>query len=131
MRNQTLNIFWKDVRQHRWEIVLSVAIIVAYAWREVRQSRLQGVMVYDSSFFLLQWLGLLVVVGWAFLIVRSVQAECLVGDRQFWVTRPYEWKKLLAAKLLFVLAFVNVPLLILQIFLLLKAGFLPTSYVPG
>lgn len=54
-----------------------------------------------------------------------------MGDRQFWVTRPYEWKKLLAAKLLFVFAFVNVPLLFLQVFLLLKAGFPPTRYVVG
>jgi len=26
--------------------------------------------------------------------------ESLVGDRQFWITRPYEWKKLLTAKAL-------------------------------
>jgi len=29
-----------------------------------------------------------------------VHAESLVGDRQFWITRPYEWKKLLTAKAL-------------------------------
>jgi hypothetical protein len=65
------------------------------------------------------------------LILRSSYAECLVGDRQFWVTRPYEWKQLLAAKLLFAAAFVNVPLLTLQVFLLVMAGYLPTAHLSG
>ena len=54
-----------------------------------------------------------------------------MGDRQFWVTRPYEWKKLLAAKVLFGLTFVNLPLLVLDVFLLAKAGFRPTDYIVG
>ncbi len=130
MKNQVAHIFRKDVRQHWREIVLSVTIIVAYAWHEVTRSLTSAYALYDFS-FLAQTLPLLVVVAWAFLILRTSHAECLVGDRQFWVTRPYEWKKLLAAKLLFVLVFVNVPLLILQIFLLLEAGFPITPYVPG
>ncbi len=130
MKNQVAHIFRKDVRQHWREIVLSVTIIVAYAWHEVTRSLTSAYALYDFP-FLAQTLPLLVVVAWAFLILRTSHAECLVGDRQFWVTRPYEWKKLLAAKLLFVLVFVNVPLLILQIFLLLEAGFPITPYVPG
>jgi hypothetical protein len=34
-----------------------------------------------------------------------IHAEALVGDRRFWLTRPYEWKKLLGAKALFLLVF--------------------------
>lgn len=130
MRNQILHIFRKDVRQHWREIVLSFAIIVAYAWHEVTRSPTSGYAAYDFS-FLSQTLPLLVVVAWAFLIVRVVQEESLVGDRQFWVTRPYEWKRLLVAKLLFVLIFVNIPFFILQIFLLVNAGFPPTLYIAG
>ena len=63
--------------------------------------------------------------------MRVVQGEALVGDRQFWVTRPYEWKQLLAAKMLFALVCVNLPLLLLDIFLLAKAGFTPSHYVLG
>jgi hypothetical protein len=70
-------------------------------------------------------------VFWMFLIVRVVQGESLVGDRQFWVTRPYDWRKLLLAKALFVLVFVNLPFFVLDIFLLAKAGFRPASYLPG
>src|SRR5260370_33162319 len=47
---------------------------------------------------------------WAFLIIRAVQGESLVGDRQWWVTKPYDWWNLLAAKLLFILIFISVPL---------------------
>jgi hypothetical protein len=72
-----------------------------------------------------------VVVSWALLILRSSHAECLVGDRQFWVTRPYEWKQLLAAKLLFVAVFVDLPLLILQVFLLVMDGYQPASHISG
>ena len=130
MRNQVFHILRKDIRHHWGEIALSVAIIVAYAWHEVTPSTTTAYALYGFS-FLSQTLPLLLVVAWAFLILRALQAECLVGDRQFWVTRPYEWKKLLAAKLLFVLVFVNVPLLILQGFLLLRAGFPLASYISG
>jgi len=78
--------------------------------------------------------GLVVVllpIAWSFLIVRAIQGESLVGDRQFWITRPYEWKKLLASKVLFVLIFVNLPLLILDICLLARAGFTPANYIVG
>jgi hypothetical protein len=55
----------------------------------------------------------------------------LVGDRQFWITRPYEWKKLLAAKILFLVLFVNIPYFIVDVILLRAAGFPPVSYIPG
>jgi hypothetical protein len=130
MKNQVVHIFRKDIHQHWREIALSFAIIVAYAWPEVTETKAWPYIPYA---FPLQWelVPLLVVVSWAFLILRSSHAECLVGDRQFWVTRPYEWKQLLAAKLLFVAVFVNVPLLILQVFLLVMDGYKPTSHIPG
>ena len=64
-------------------------------------------------------------------MIRVVQGESLVGDRQFWITRPYEWPKLLGSKIAFVLVFVCVPLLVLQIVLLRSAGFHPANYVTG
>jgi hypothetical protein len=51
------------------------------------------------------------------------QGENLVGDRQFWVTKPYDWKKLLAAKVLFMLAFVSLPALIAGSVLFAEGGF--------
>ncbi len=133
---QAFHIFRKDVRRYWLEITASLALMVAFGWFEVRGwwgdqgSVAVGVAFFGRDF----WPGAvsaLVPVAWFFLIIRIVQGESLVGDRQFWITRPYEWPKLLASKTAFVLAFVGVPLLVLQVVLLRSAGFHPTDYVAG
>ena len=134
---QVWHIFLKDVRRHWREIANSIALVVAYGWNEVREWTRPGNMAVGmgGGFFGSRlWLSFVVVllpIAWAFMVVRVIQSESLVGDRQFWITRPYEWKKLLAAKVLFVLTFVNLPLLVLDVFLLAKAGFPPLHYVTG
>ncbi len=136
---QVLNIFKKDARHYWHEIVVSIALLAAFARYDVRSwanESLVGYAYEAGSFFfdsrLLSGLvDVLLPISWAFVIVRVIQGESLVGDRQFWVTRPYEWKKLLAAKILFILVFINLPLLITDMFLLAKAGFSPTHYVVG
>jgi hypothetical protein len=80
---------------------------------------------------LLGTIAMLLPLSWSFLIVRLVHGESLVGDRQFWVTRPYEWKKLLAAKLLYVVTFVNLPLLAMDAFVLARAGLPPLAHLGG
>ena len=64
---------------------------------------------------------------WVFLTIRVVHGESLVGDREFWQTRPYTGVQLLAAKVLFLILCLNVPLLIVQIILLIHAG-IPLSW---
>jgi hypothetical protein len=124
--NQILHVFRKDVRQFWREIALSVGLLAAYAWYEPRE----WVPNPDPASWR-AFLPQLMLFGWGFLIVRDIQAEVLVGDRQFWVTRPYDWKKLLAAKILFVAVVFNLLLLIADTILLRRAGFAPVSYVPG
>jgi hypothetical protein len=63
------------------------------------------------------------------LIVRLVYEESLTDDRQFWVTRPYRWHNLLAAKILFVITVINLPLLLVQLCLLAAAGFSPLQHI--
>ena len=133
---QVWNIFKKDFRHHWPAVAASVAVLTAFAWMEVRSWNQDDTMatglpgMFASRF--LSGLGVaLVPISWMFVIVRVVQGESLVGDRQFWVTRPYDWKKLLLAKTLFILVFVNLPLFVLDVFLLAKAGFRPMSYLPG
>jgi hypothetical protein len=65
------------------------------------------------------------------LLARVVQAERLTGHTQFWITRPYRWPLLLAAKLLFAAVFIYLPFLVVQCILLRAAGFHPLSYIPG
>jgi hypothetical protein len=76
---------------------------------------------------LLLLLVLLIPIGWWLLISRAIHEERLVGDTQFWITRPYEWKKLLAAKLLFLVIFVYLPVLAAYCILRAENGFAPNS----
>jgi hypothetical protein len=141
---QVLHIFAKDVR-HLWgEIFLSVAITAAFAWIYPNQW-LAAAMIwtgrhsapYVSSYapysveIMAKVLTGLVPVSWWLLISNLIHDERLIGDRQFWLTRPYEWKNLLAAKMLFLLGFLYLPLLIAQSYLLAVAGFSPLAFVPG
>jgi len=132
MKSQILHIFKNDVRHFWREIVLMALTVIAYGWQRSTHSQEPGFLAADIAFsFSSQIVALLVPVVFIFLIVRAVHAECLVGDRQFWITRPYDWRQLLAAKLLFVASFVNLPLFVLQVFLLWHSGFWPPKYLPG
>lgn len=133
--NQVWNIFRKDFRHHWREIAASLALMVGFSWVQIREWTQQYRMAYGAASAAYEILSGLVVplvpIAWMFLIVRAVQGESLVGDRQFWVSRPYDWKKLLAAKALFVLVFVTVPLFITDFFLVAMAGFRPWTYIVG
>ena len=76
-------------------------------------------------------LTFLIPLSWWILISPLIHEERLVGDRQFWITRPYEWTSLLAAKALFLFAYLYLPLFLAQIGVLAKVGFNPFAYLPG
>ena len=129
---QILHIFKKDTRRFWPEILLSVilglffAIHIPAQWRIYEDwNRRQHLLGFVVAF------GVLMPVAWWFLISRSIHAEALVGDRQFWVTRPYEWKHLLAAKVLLFAVWIGLPDLLVQSIILSEAGFHPLSYLPG
>jgi hypothetical protein len=130
--NQILHIFRKDTRRLWIEILVSTAILFAFVWLYPGRWK-----VYhdQSQFYRIQnfiaILGMLVPIGWWLLTVRAVHAETLVGDEQFWVTRPYDWKKLLAAKVLFLTVWLGGPYLLAQTWLLHAAGFHPLAYIPA
>lgn len=137
---QVLHIFAKDVRHLRWEIAATLLLVAMYGWHEVRswnepRAWATGVRGVAGLFFSLPSLlgvsTVLLPLAWAILIARIVYNESLVGDRQFWVTRPYDWRQLLAAKVLFVLVFISVPAVVLQIVLLPIAGFSPVPHLAG
>jgi hypothetical protein len=130
--NQVMHVFKKDARHHWIEIVLCQAALVAYVWHEIQEWTSRELYLGSNRFLSLPTVIYFALpITWWFFISRVVQSESLVGDRQFWITRPYEWKKLLAAKALMILCFINLPLFCAQIFLLLKAGFAPWQYLPG
>jgi hypothetical protein len=127
--NQVLNIFRKDTHRFWPEILVSVVITLAFAFSYPNQWKVfHDQNVQQSMLQITGALGFLMVTGWWLLIARVVHEETLVGDRQFWITRPYEWKKLLAAKVLFAAAWIGVPYLLAQSLVRAEAGF---SAVPN
>ena len=129
--NQVLHIFRKDVRRHWLEILVSLLLLFGFAWKMPMIWLEEPNYEAQFSRWLFALLGLSVCFSWWFLIVRVVQGESLVGDRQFWLTRPYQRRWLMAAKALFIIAFVNVPVLIFDVALLARAGFSPWHHLPG
>ncbi len=134
---QILHIFAKDVRRFWPEILVQLALIVALfsvksyirtITPQNSSSNLDGsVLIFIAIIALLYGL---IPVGWLLLISRVIHEERLVGDTQFWITRPYTWKKLLAAKVLFLTVFIVLTLLLAQSVLLAKDGFSPFAYLP-
>ena len=127
---QVLNIFRKDTRQFWLEILASFVALAIYV---VHYPARWNVVQYPLSYQQLgdNWMMCVVVVAWWLLIARVVHAESLVGERQFWITRPYEWKSLIVAKALFVGVWIYVPFVIAQMLVLREAGFSPLGHASG
>jgi hypothetical protein len=98
-----LHIFGKDVRRLAAPIIALLAIEATAAFSETQKflsSRPNRWNELESFSGLLPF-------AWIFLIAALVLQERLPGTKQYWLTRPIGWPKLLAAKLLFVAIFVN------------------------
>jgi hypothetical protein len=74
---------------------------------------------------------LVLLLGWWYLIAAAVHEEVLPGDHQFWLTRPYSWKSLVAARALFILIFINLPKVVADCVILESLGFDTASYWPN
>jgi hypothetical protein len=127
---QPLHILRKDAR-HLWpETLVSIALLVAFAWAEI-QTWQPGDGTFNPAILAVGFLKFLIPVSWLVLTSRLVHDEELVGDRQFWITRPYTWYSLLASKLIYLVVFVGIPFLVMQAWLLHHAGLYPTLLVPA
>ena len=133
---QILHIFRKDLRRFWLEILLALLAAGAFAWcypwlwlphpalalklGDTGLDDVQRAAAYTSIS--------IVPLTWLVLIGRVVQDEGLVGDRQYWVTRPFDWRLLLAEKCLFVALFLVLPLALAELVLLHRAGFPVAPY---
>ena len=129
--NKTLRIVAKDAR-HLWpEILVSLAITAGFiatdhfAWPQYSNGP------FREAGTLRVWMQVLMPITWWLLVSRAVHDEPLVGDRQFWITRPYGWPRVLAAKLIFIATFILFPYLLAQIILLQEAHLHPLQVLPG
>jgi hypothetical protein len=128
---QAWHIFLKDVRRLRYELVVVLALTAAYAWLQGHWSPLfsaQNGRVNVTAGLLRDFL---LPMAWWYLASLAVYGEPLPGNRQFWVTKPYRWTSLLGAKLLFLVAFVSVPLLLADCMILTLQGFHPLASPGG
>jgi hypothetical protein len=135
---QILTIFAKDARRFwpetaiSWALLLGLVLVYPNQWHQsapIASARFGWFNVSGGAAgFSASCLVVLVPLSWWILIVRLIHCERLVGDTQFWITRPYEWPKLLAAKLLFLAAFLYAPFFAAQCVLLREGA--PCTMVP-
>jgi hypothetical protein len=121
--HQTWHIFKKDCRYLRYEATVVWLIAIVFAAMHLRGPHRSSDLVWIPEVFLF--------IGVASIIGRLVLAEAIPGDRQFWITRPYRWQSLLGAKVLFLIAFVNLPVFLAQLAIVLIDGFPFGSIVAG
>jgi hypothetical protein len=122
--NQIVHIFRKDTRQLRLEIIATLAIQILFDIYEPK-GWINEDLMQDVSMAL----AALLTLSWGLLIIRLIQTDRLAGRNQFWTTRPIEWPKLLAAKGLFLLAYLYAPLILSQMLLLHLGGFAVTPHL--
>ena len=121
---QILHIFRKDGRRHWPEILAALVLLGAYT-HQVLHPWPSGhrALALGRLFWMNEFIEPALILFWFFLILRIVQGETLVGDRQWWVTKPYVWWKLFLSKCLFVFAVISIPLFFVQLYLLFVNGF--------
>ncbi len=118
---QAIHIFKKDVNHLRYDIAITLLAAAIFCFLGMQQQ------TPASGNRMASFLP----VTWWFIIARVIHAEAIPGQRQFWLTRPYEWKSLLAAKALFILVFVNLPLLLADALIIHSVGFSISHKIAG
>ena len=122
-------VFWKDVR-HLWRhLCVYAALLAAYAW--VTPQTWPGGAPSSFLGMFATLLKILLMASQFVLITSAVHGDRLVGEQQFWITRPYHWRSLLGAKFVFVLACVALPYVLMQWWLLHVAGLNPFAAKAG
>jgi len=115
---QAWHIFRKDVRGMRAEIGLLIALAIVLGWAETSLT--------DPS-----WLELTCLLAAIYAVARVIHFEAIPGTNQFWITRPYRRGSLLAAKVLFILICIQLPLFFAQLYMITANGFLLAQSLPG
>jgi len=120
---EALIIFRKDVR-HLWPRILFLEFWIAVGvFVDAMRPRHMSLVV--------QPLGILVVVSCLYLLVSAMHEEKTAGDTRYWLTRPIPRRAIVTAKLLFIIAFLVVPIVIGHAVVLAVNGFPQSEYWGG
>ncbi len=119
-----LRIFRKDLVQWRSLAAGFVALLAALCWWDAglpadHSGLLPGSAEVEIPFLL----------ACAFMAAKVIHAEGPAGDCPYWVTRPFSGRCLLAAKLLWLGACVNLPVLVAQACVLAANGLSPFDHL--
>lgn len=108
--NRILHIFRKDAIRLWPQLLVFLALLVSNAWEDRKFAR-----EVPNGPSALQLLAVLLPIACSVLLVTLIHQERLVGDRQYWLSRPMPRRDLILAKGLFVLVLINLPVLLSQI----------------
>ena len=120
---QTLHIFRKDVRCAWPQIAIVLALTALVAYRLATEPLSFDYRPFQQGFSFTFFL----VVAWFYFIAHAILEDRLVGDRQFWLTRPYSRRSLLAAKCLLIAACINLPVLLADVVIIAVQGLSPAA----
>lgn len=125
MMKRVTQVFRKDAA-HLWpQILIFLAMLVLFACEDptYTSQRNHGFPSLTNLLYLLLPLSC-----WL-LVIALVHEETPIGHNQYWLTRPFTWTDLLAAKALFLLAFVNLPVFLCQAAVLAANGISPAGHL--
>jgi hypothetical protein len=121
---QALRILMKDVR-HLWpRVAIFIVLAAVYAYIEVLFPSNPMLVFAEGT------CGFLLAIAAGFVVLSVVQEDRLMGDSQFWLTRPYSRWSLVLSKTLFVLVLLCLPVLLMQMAALAGAGLSVEHYLP-
>ena len=118
-----LHIFRKDAIRLWPQASIFLALLALNGWAYLRYAP------YDPP-QPLSFLPLFLPIACSVLLIALVHEEGLVGDRQYWLSRPFPRRQLMGAKILFALVFINLPLFVYQAAIVIAAGLpLPQNWM--
>jgi hypothetical protein len=122
---EALHILQKDLRRLWPFIAVCYGVHLLNAWMFLRTP--QRDIWFQNPDYTLALIPLCV---WT-LTNLAVHQEPLVGDRHFWLTKPYHRPALLLAKLFFFAVTMALPLVVMQSYILHRTGFSALSHIPA
>lgn len=119
------HIVLKDLRHFWIEVSVFLASVVAWTSQQAYPDAWHWSDAKDV-------LPVVMITAWIVLAIRLIQGEPIVGDREFWQTRPYRWGYLLAAKIIPLILILNGSILAAQVYLIARVEIpLNVALVPG
>lgn len=115
---QFLHILKKDVRR-AWPFIIACLVLDCLLLMQARPLTFGSTAVLWPAYILL----------FPVTVLFIVQGESLVGDREFWTTRPYSRWSLAAAKFALLVAALLLPMFLAQVAALALNGFLWPSLI--